>query len=53
MNQHEKGLVEALHRGDRYACDDMVQRFSGQIYAVALRLTGHPNEAEEILQETL
>jgi len=52
MNQEEKSLVEALHRGDRYACDDLVQQFSGKIYNVALRLTGHPTEAEEVLQET-
>ncbi|MBN1218165.1 MAG: sigma-70 family RNA polymerase sigma factor [Anaerolineae bacterium] len=52
MNQEEKSLVEALHRGDRYACDDLVQRYSPKIYNVALRLTGHPTEAEEVLQET-
>jgi RNA polymerase sigma-70 factor (ECF subfamily) len=52
MNQEEKSLVEALHRGDRYACDDLVQQFSGKIYNVALRLTGHPTEAEEVMQET-
>jgi RNA polymerase sigma-70 factor (ECF subfamily) len=52
MNPNEKSLVEALHRGDRYACDDLVQQFSGKIYNVALRLTGHPTEAEEVMQET-
>jgi len=52
MNQEEKSLVEALHRGDRYACDDLVQQFSGKIYNVALRLTGQPTEAEEVMQET-
>jgi RNA polymerase sigma-70 factor (ECF subfamily) len=52
MNQEEKLLVEALHRGDRYACDDLVQQFSGKVYNVALRLTGHPTEAEEVMQET-
>jgi len=52
VNQEEKSLVEALHRGDRYACDDLVQRYSHHIYNVALRLTGHPSEAEEVLQET-
>ncbi len=53
MKYDEKALVEALHRGDRYACDEMVQQYSGRIYNMALRLTGHPNEAEEVLQETL
>ncbi len=31
----------------------MVQHFANQIYNVALRFTDHPNEAEDILQETL
>lgn len=48
----EKALVQALHRGDRYACNEMVARFSGKIYSVALRLTGRPEEAEEVLQDT-
>ena len=52
MNQEEKSLVQALHRGDRYACNDLVERYSSRIYNVALKLTGHPTEAEEVLQET-
>ena len=52
MNREEKTLVESLHRGDRYACNDLVEQFGSKIYNVALRLTEHPNEAEEILQET-
>jgi len=52
MNQNEETLVQALHRGDRYACNDLVEQYSSKIYHVALKLTGHPTEAEEILQET-
>ena len=52
MNEEEKALVTALHRGDRYACNDLVEQYSSRIYNVALKLTGHPTEAEEILQET-
>jgi RNA polymerase sigma-70 factor (ECF subfamily) len=52
MHQDEISLVQALHRGDRYACDDLVKQYSNKIYNVALRLTGHPAEAEEVLQET-
>ena len=52
MKQDEKSLVQALHRGERYACDDMVKEFSAKIYNVALQLMGHPDEAEEVLQET-
>ena len=52
MNPEEKSLIQALHRGDRYACNDLVERYSSRIYSVALKLTGHPTEAEEVLQET-
>ncbi len=52
MNQEEKKLIESLHRGDRYACNNLVEQFGSKIYNVALYLTKHPNEAEEILQET-
>ena len=53
MQPDEKSLVEALHRGERYACDELVERYRSQIYQAALQLTGNPTEAEEILQETL
>jgi RNA polymerase sigma-70 factor (ECF subfamily) len=53
MRDDELQLVEALQHGDRTACSDLVDRYAGQIYGVALRLTRHPNEAEEVLQETL
>ncbi|RME79100.1 MAG: sigma-70 family RNA polymerase sigma factor [Chloroflexi bacterium] len=52
MTQEEQALVQALHRGDRYACQELVEKYAGKIYNVALRLTGHPQEAEEVLQET-
>jgi len=52
MKQEELTLVQALQRGERYACNDLVERYSSKIYNVALRLTGHPTEAEEVLQET-
>lgn len=53
MNEEETQLVQALQQGDRAACSDLVERYAGRIYGVALRLTRHPNEAEEVLQETL
>jgi RNA polymerase sigma-70 factor (ECF subfamily) len=52
MNQEEQLLLEALHRGEPRACDDLIQRYSSQIYNVALRLTAQPEEAEDVLQET-
>ena len=48
----EQALIEALRRGDQRACHDLVQRYAHRVYNVALRLTGHPDEAEDVLQET-
>jgi RNA polymerase sigma-70 factor (ECF subfamily) len=52
MKDDEIQLIHALQNGDRAACSELVERYAGQIYGVALRLTRHPNEAEEVLQET-
>ena len=50
--QSEQQLIDALQQRERRACDQLVERYSSRLYDVALRLTGHPNEAEEVLQET-
>jgi RNA polymerase sigma-70 factor (ECF subfamily) len=47
----EAALVEALRRGDKYACACMIKHHSSQMYAVALRIVGDPDEAEEVVQE--
>jgi RNA polymerase sigma-70 factor (ECF subfamily) len=52
MKQEEQALLRALHRGERRACDDLVKRYSRQVYNIALRLTSRPEEAEDVLQET-
>lgn len=52
MVQTEQQLIDALQHRERRACDWLVERYSSRLYDVALRLTGHPNEAEEVLQET-
>lgn len=52
MKQEEQALLAALHRGERRACDDLVERYSRQVYNIALRLTSRPEEAEDVLQET-
>lgn len=52
MKPEEKELLEALQRGERRACDDLVQKYSRKVYNIALRLTSAPDEAEDVLQET-
>lgn len=44
-------LVHAAKRGDRAAFSELVRRFEGAVYAIALRKLGRPLEAEELAQE--
>jgi RNA polymerase sigma-70 factor (ECF subfamily) len=44
--------LEALHKGDRNEFARLVDATSAQIYRLALRITGHTQDAEDVLQET-
>lgn len=48
----EEALLAGLRSGDRHACACLLKRFAPHVYAVALRMTGDPDEAEDVLQET-
>lgn len=48
----ERALVTAIQNGDQQAFAELVHRYEGKIYNLALRLMKSPEEAEEILQET-
>ncbi len=48
----EEALLAGLRSGDRHACACLLKRFAPRVYAVALRMTGDPDEAEDVLQET-
>jgi RNA polymerase sigma-70 factor (ECF subfamily) len=45
-------LVAALKTGDQRAFAELVERHSGTVYNLALRMMGNPQEAEEVMQET-
>lgn len=47
----EAALIDALLAGDKHACACMVRRHGSQMYAVALRIMGDPDEAEEVVQD--
>ncbi len=50
--ENEQHLVQALRAGDQSACDELVRRYYDTVYRVALHLTGQPDAAEDVLQET-
>ncbi len=44
--------IEALRAGDRAEFARLVDNYSAQIYRLALKMLGNPQDAEDILQET-
>lgn len=44
-------LIEALHTGDEHAFEELFRRYYATVYAVLLRITGSPEEAEDLTQE--
>jgi RNA polymerase sigma-70 factor (ECF subfamily) len=45
-------LIARLRGGDDDAFDELVARYQDKVYGLALRLSGNPSDAEEILQDT-
>ena len=48
----ELSLVERAKDGDREALSSLVEAYENKIYRLALRMTGDPTDAEDVLQET-
>jgi RNA polymerase sigma-70 factor, ECF subfamily len=48
----EAELIAAAHASRQDAFTEIVERHSGTVYNLALRLVNNPQEAEEVLQET-
>jgi RNA polymerase sigma-70 factor (ECF subfamily) len=48
----DPNFVERLRRGDKEACAICVREHSTNVYNLALKLTGDPVAAEDVLQET-
>lgn len=48
----EAALLEGLRRGDRFACTCLLKRYAPRLYRLAFQLTGHADEAEDVLQES-
>lgn len=52
-DEEELAFIELLRAGDSVACAQCVEIHSGGLYRVALRMMHDPQEAEDVLQETL
>jgi RNA polymerase sigma-70 factor (ECF subfamily) len=50
-SRSDEALVRRAQRGDRGAFDELVRRHRDRVYAVALRLTRSPADAEDALQD--
>ena len=48
----DAALVERVRSGDRSAFGELVKRYQTKVYRLALRFTGAPQDAQEVLQET-
>jgi RNA polymerase sigma-70 factor, ECF subfamily len=48
----ESELVAAAQSGDNEAFEELVNRYEGKIYRLALRLTGNAQDAEDVLQDS-
>jgi RNA polymerase sigma-70 factor (ECF subfamily) len=46
-----RALVEAARNGDRAALDELVRATYGAAYTLAFRLTGHEDDAQDVVQE--
>jgi RNA polymerase sigma-70 factor (ECF subfamily) len=47
----ETALIERCQQGDAAAFDALVQQYSSWVYNLAYRLTGNPDDAEDVAQE--
>jgi RNA polymerase sigma-70 factor (ECF subfamily) len=48
----ETALLAGLRRGDRLACTCLLKQYMPRLYQLALQLTGQPDEAEDVVQES-
>src|SRR2546427_10785768 len=49
----DRGLVEALRRGESTAPERFVTAYGDRAYRLALRITGTPQDAEEVVQDAV
>lgn len=48
----DRALVDALRRGDPVAPAALIEQFQGVVFGLCLRMLGHRQDAEDVVQET-
>lgn len=48
----ERDFIERLKAGESTAFDELITKFSGDVYAILYRLTENPEDARDLTQET-
>ncbi len=48
----DPAFIDKLREGDEAAYETLIDRYSGDIYALLYRLTGNPEEADDLTQDT-
>lgn len=51
MPETERQLLERVRAGGEGAFESLIERYESRVYSTALRLTGNPQDAEEVLQD--
>ncbi|WP_425953465.1 RNA polymerase sigma factor [Xylanimonas sp. McL0601] len=49
----EAALVDQARAGDEAAFEALVRRYQDRLYGIALRMTGHPHDAQDAVQDAL
>lgn len=49
----DEELLKRLRAGDERGVEELVSRYAGMVYRLALRLTGSPEDAEEVTWEVM
>ena len=53
MAQDDQALIEAARGGDRRALEKLLERHQGAVYRFGMKMCGEPEDAKDVLQETL
>lgn len=53
LRSADENLLERLRAGDERGVEELVSRYAGRVYRLALRLTGNPADAEEVTWDTM